>query len=41
VERFQAKQVIATGLVVNWEGCSDKQQHRWDGWFPGRGLVEK
>jgi hypothetical protein len=40
VEKFKAKQVIATGLVVNWEGCSEKQQHRWDGWFPGRGPVE-
>jgi hypothetical protein len=40
VSRFGVRQVIATGLVVNWEGCSERQQHRWDGWYPGRGPVE-
>jgi hypothetical protein len=40
VQRFKAIQLIATGLVVNWEGCSEKQQHRWEGWYPGRGPVE-
>jgi hypothetical protein len=40
VSQFNATQLIATGLVVNWEGCSEKQQRRWDGWYPGRGPVE-
>ncbi|KAF6252650.1 hypothetical protein COO60DRAFT_505510 [Scenedesmus sp. NREL 46B-D3] len=40
VRQFNATQLIATGLVVNWEGCSKKQQHRWDGWYPGRGPIE-
>jgi hypothetical protein len=39
-DRFNATQLIATGLVVNWEGCSEKEQHRWDGWYTGRGPVE-
>jgi hypothetical protein len=40
MNRFGARQVIATGLVINWEGCSEKQQRRWDGWYPGKGPVE-
>lgn len=32
--RRGAKQVLATGLVVDWEGCDEQQQHRWDTWQP-------
>lgn len=34
-----ASQIIATGMLINWEGCSEREQRRWDGWFPGRGPV--
>lgn len=35
-----AIQIIATGMLINWEGCSDKEQRRWDGWHPRRGPVD-
>ena len=31
-KRHAARQLIATGLVVNWEGCDEAQQHQWDSW---------
>ncbi|KAF6251796.1 hypothetical protein COO60DRAFT_583369 [Scenedesmus sp. NREL 46B-D3] len=34
VREHNASQVIATGLVMDWEGCSEKEQHTWDGWQP-------
>lgn len=27
-ERRQARQYIATGLVVHWEGCSEEEQNK-------------
>lgn len=29
-EQFEAKQLIASRLVVNWEGCTVTEQQRWD-----------
>jgi hypothetical protein len=29
-QQFNASQIIATGLVVNWEGCNEQQQHKWE-----------
>lgn len=34
LQQAQKKLVVATGLVVDWEGCDEQQQHRWDNWRP-------
>jgi hypothetical protein len=39
VQEWNATQIVAPAVVVDWEGCSEKEQHRWDGWFPGRGPL--
>ena len=31
-QNFDGKQLLATGLVVDWEGCDEQQQHRWEPW---------
>jgi hypothetical protein len=39
--QVNAKQFIATGLLINWEGCTEEEQHKWDSSFlsPASGLV--